>query len=161
MACRQKPEPPGKRSRGRPKKCLDKQPTTKTAKTKETKAQSAMREVRREGTRVSEDKSEVSVAAKKRTRKILSKKERESLVQHLSEVDPMVLTAVTNSRLREQSYFSEMLMNLVDCLCNSCIMYPSDFPDMYTQARGPLGPRAWVYISGKSRGHVIQLICTM
>ena len=23
------------------------------------------------------------------------------------------------------------------------------------------GPRAWVYISGKSRGHVIQLICTM
>ena len=22
-------------------------------------------------------------------------------------------------------------------------------------------PRAWVYISGKSRGHVIQLICTM
>ena len=32
---------------------------------------------------------------------------------------------------------------------------------MYTQARGPLGPRAWVYISGKSRGHVIQLICTM
>ena len=47
-------------------------------------------------------------------------------------------------------------------------MYPSDLPDMYTQAqgpftqaRGPLGPRAWVYISGKSRGHVIQLICTM
>ena len=37
---------------------------------------------------------------------------------------------------------------------NSCIMYPSDLPDMYTQARGPLGPRA-------SRGHVIQLICTM
>ena len=45
--------------------------------------------------------------------------------------------------------------------CNSCIMCPSDLPDMYTQARGPLGPRAWVYISGKSRGHVIQLICTM
>ena len=44
---------------------------------------------------------------------------------------------------------------------NSCIMYPSDLPDMYTQAQGPLGPRAWVYISGKSRGHVIQLICTM
>ena len=47
-------------------------------------------------------------------------------------------------------------------------MYPSDLPDMYThalgpytQALGPLGPRAWVYISDKSRGHVIQLICTM
>jgi len=25
----------------------------------------------------------------------------------------------------------------------------SDLPDMYTQAQGPLGPRAWVYISGK------------
>ena len=46
-------------------------------------------------------------------------------------------------------------------LCNSCIMYPSDLPDMYTQARGPLGPRAWVCISGKSQGHVIQLICTI
>ena len=41
------------------------------------------------------------------------------------------------------------------------VEYPSDLPDMYTQAQGPLGPRAWVYISGKSRGHVIQLICTM
>ena len=40
-------------------------------------------------------------------------------------------------------------------------MYPSDLPDMYTQAQGPSGPRVWVYISGKSRGHVIQLICTM
>ena len=44
---------------------------------------------------------------------------------------------------------------------NSYIMYLSDFPDMYTQARGPSGLRAWVHISGKSRGHVIQLICTM
>ena len=116
MACRQKPEPPGKRPRGRPKKSLDKQPTTKTAKTKEIKAQSAMREVRQEGTCVSEDKSEGSVAAKKRTHRILSKKERESLVQHLNEVDPMVLTAVTNSKLREQSYFSETLMNLVSII---------------------------------------------
>ena len=32
-------------------------------------------------------------------------------------------------------------------------MYPSDFPRD--------GLRAWVYISGKSQGHVIQLICTM
>ena len=116
MACRQNPEPPGKRPRGRPQKSLDKQPTTKTAKTKETKAQSATWEVRRGETRVSEDKSEGSVAAKKRTRRILSKKERESLVQHLNEMDPMVLTAVTNSKLRKQSYFSETLMNLVDCL---------------------------------------------
>ena len=46
-------------------------------------------------------------------------------------------------------------------LCNSCIMYPSDLPDMSTQARGPSGPRTWVYISGKSRGHMIQLICTI
>ena len=43
-------------------------------------------------------------------------------------------------------------------ICDSCIMYQSDLPDMYTQARGPSGLRAWVYISGKSRGHVIQLI---
>ena len=40
-------------------------------------------------------------------------------------------------------------------------MYPSDLPDMYTHALGPPGPRAWVYISGKSQGHVIQLMCTM
>ena len=62
--------------------------------------------------------------------------------------------------------YIEMLITSVDAnnaakICNSCIMYPSDLPDMYTQARGPLGPKAWVYISGKSRGHVIQLICTM
>ena len=39
--------------------------------------------------------------------------------------------------------------------CNSCIMGPSDLPDRTA------GLRAWVYISGKSQGHVIQLICTM
>jgi len=64
---------------------------------------------RQEGTSVSKDRS-------KRTRKILSKKERENLVKSLKEVDPMVLTTVTNSKLCEQSYFSEMLTNLVDCL---------------------------------------------
>ena len=40
-------------------------------------------------------------------------------------------------------------------------MYLSDLPDMYTHALRPDGPRAWVYISGKSQEHVIQLICTM
>ena len=40
-------------------------------------------------------------------------------------------------------------------------MYLSDLPDMYTQALGSSGPRAWVHISSKSRGHMIQLICTM
>ena len=57
-------------------------------------------------------------------------------------------------------------------LCNSCIMYPSDLPDTYISGvicliflictpNWVLGPQAWVYISGKSRGHAIQLICTM
>ena len=32
-------------------------------------------------------------------------------------------------------------------LLNSCIMGTSDLPDMYTQARGPLGPRVGVYIT--------------
>ena len=59
---------------------------------------------------------------------------------------------------------------LYTTICNSCIctrviclictpMLSGRY--VYTQARGPLGPRAWVYISGRSRGHVIQLICTM
>ena len=31
-------------------------------------------------------------------------------------------------------------------ICNSCIMGPSDLPDMYTPAQGPqLDPRVWVY----------------
>ena len=46
-------------------------------------------------------------------------------------------------------------------ICNSCIMGLSDLRDMYTQAQGPSGPRTWVYISGKLRGHVIQLLYTM
>ena len=36
-----------------------------------------------------------------------------------------------------------------------CITCPRDLPDMYTHA---LGPRAWVYISGKSLGYMIQLL---
>ena len=42
----------------------------------------------------------------------------------------------------------------------SCIMCPRDLPDMYTHALGPNGPRAWVYISGKSLGYMIQLLHT-
>jgi len=42
-------------------------------------------------------------------------------------------------------------------MCNSCIICQSDLPDMYTQAE----PRMWVYISGKSQGHMIPLICAM
>ena len=34
-------------------------------------------------------------------------------------------------------------------LINSYIMSTNDLPDMYTQARGPLGLWAWVYISGQ------------
>jgi len=37
-------------------------------------------------------------------------------------------------------------------------MGTSDLPDMYTQARGPLGPRARGTYQGKSRGHMIQLL---
>ena len=40
----------------------------------------------------------------------------------------------------------------------SCITCPRDLPDMYTHALGPNGPRAWVYISGKSLGYMIQLL---
>ena len=40
----------------------------------------------------------------------------------------------------------------------SCITSPRDLPDMYTHALGPNGPRAWVYISGKSLGYMIQLL---
>ena len=38
------------------------------------------------------------------------------------------------------------------CLCISCNMGKRDLPDMYAQS-----PRA--YISGKSRVHMLQLIC--
>jgi len=44
-----------------------------------------------------------SVAPKKWTRKVLNKKEWEGLVKYVSEVDPLVLTAVVNSKLHEQS----------------------------------------------------------
>ena len=40
----------------------------------------------------------------------------------------------------------------------SCITCPRDLPDMYTRALGPNGPRAWVYISGKPLGYMIQLL---
>ena len=40
----------------------------------------------------------------------------------------------------------------------SCITCPRDLPDMYTHALGPNGPQAWVYISGKSLGYMIQLL---
>ena len=40
----------------------------------------------------------------------------------------------------------------------SCIMCPRDLHDMYTHVLGPNGPRAWVYISGKSLGYMIQLL---
>ena len=40
----------------------------------------------------------------------------------------------------------------------SCITRPRDLPDMYTHALRPDGPRAWVYISGKSLGYMIQLL---
>ena len=117
MAYKQKPQQTGKRPRGKPKKSLHKETTSKMVKIQETKTlEPAMRDSRQEGTCLSEDKDEGSVAAKKRTCKILSKKERESLIKHLNEVDPMVLTAVANSKLREQSYFSELLMSLVDGL---------------------------------------------
>ena len=77
------------------------------------------------------------------------------------------LSILINRLSAEQGEFKYILYVCLLCMhacmyvCNSCIMYPSDLSDMYTQAQGPLGPRAWVYISGKSRGHMIQLICTM
>ena len=63
-----------------------------------------------------EDQSEQFSAPKKRSRKVLSKKERESLVKCVSNVDTVVLTAVINSKLCEQSYFSENLTKLADTL---------------------------------------------
>ena len=44
-------------------------------------------------------------------------------------------------------------------ICNNCIMHPSDLPDMYIHLNSrAAGPRAWVYILSKARGHVIQMI---
>ena len=40
----------------------------------------------------------------------------------------------------------------------SCITCPRDLPDMYTHSLGPNGSLAWVYISGKSLGYMIQLL---
>ena len=37
-------------------------------------------------------------------------------MKHVSEVDPLILTAVTNAKLREQSFFSDSLVRLVDVL---------------------------------------------
>ena len=113
MACRQKPEQPGKLPCGKPKKSQGKESTARTMKKQTTKqAKVAMQE----GTATSEDQGESSVTTKKRMRKILNKKERESLVKHLSEVDPLILTTVTNSKLRDQLFFSDALVNLVDTL---------------------------------------------
>ena len=64
----------------------------------------------------SEDQSEQFLVPKKRSRKVLSKKERESLVKCVNNVDTVVLTAVINSKLCEQSYFSENLTKLTDTL---------------------------------------------
>lgn len=58
----------------------------------------------------------IKVKAKKRTRKVLTKRERENLVRHVSEMDPLILTAVTNAKLHEQSFFSDALVHLVDIL---------------------------------------------
>ena len=72
MVYKQKPQQTRKRPRGRPKKSLDKETTSKMAKIQETKTvEPATRDSRQEGTCLSEDKGEGSVAAKKRTRKIL------------------------------------------------------------------------------------------
>ena len=71
--------------------------------------------------------------------------------------------AIVHEYLSPESYLCTVYSvdQHINCLSHSCIMYLSDLSDMYTQARGPLGPREWVYISSKSQGHVIQLICTM
>jgi len=50
------------------------------------------------------DQDDGCVAPKKQTCKVLSKKEWEGLVEHMSQVDPLVLTAVVNSKLREQFF---------------------------------------------------------
>ena len=41
--------------------------------------------------------------------------------------------------------------------CNSCNMGTRDLPDMY--ARGPQARGLRAYISGKSRVHMLQVIC--
>ena len=63
-----------------------------------------------------EDQSKNPSVPKKWTQKVLSKKERESLVECVNNVDTLVLTTVISSKLREQSYFSENLIKLVDTL---------------------------------------------
>ena len=68
MAYKQKPQQTGKRPRGRPKKSLDKEPTFKMVKIQETKTlepATRARDSRQEGTCLSEDKGEGSIAAKK------------------------------------------------------------------------------------------------
>ena len=45
----------------------------------------------------------------------------------------------------------------IQTISNSCIMYLSDLPDMYTQARGPLGPRAWVQRPSSLGVHIRQI----
>ena len=42
-------------------------------------------------------------------------------------------------------------------VCNSCNMGTRDLPDMY--ARGPQARGLRAYISGKSRVHMLQVIC--
>ena len=63
-----------------------------------------------------EDQSEDPSVPNKRTRKVLKKKERESVAECVNDVDTLVLTTVISSKLREQSYFSENLMKLVHTL---------------------------------------------
>lgn len=65
----------------------------------------------------SEKMSEDIELPKKRTHKILSKKERERLLNHLNGVDPLVLTGVTKSKLHKQCHrFLECLTRLIDTL---------------------------------------------
>jgi len=115
MACRQKPQPTGKRPRGRKNKPVDKKTTSKAAKKKDSKTLEPATQVSRQE-ETCEYKDVAAKNSKKWTRKALSKKEREKLIKCLNEVNPKVLTALANSKLHEQSYFSETLINLVDSL---------------------------------------------
>ena len=45
-------------------------------------------------------------------------------------------------------------------VCNGCNMGARDLPDMYApEARGPQAQGMRAYISGKSRAHMLQIIC--
>ncbi|XP_065912862.1 uncharacterized protein [Dysidea avara] len=55
----------------------------------------------------------------KRTRKILNKKERESLLRHLNSVDDVTLADAVNVRLSEVQLLSTKLKNFADTLCKN------------------------------------------